>query len=206
MLKTPTLLALLVLAWAPHCYGGDQHDHGGNGHGGDGQNHGEDNNHGGNGHGDDHHGGGHHGDHVTFFCTRQLSFGEIAANNGGTVVVAPMAFPPRVSTGSVTLPASSMSTSAKCHAIALPPFPVRTVMYSVSFPGDGVVKLSGPAGANMAVNKILGAANGPGQNPMQSSFLSTFSGTFYVGATLHVGPNQPSGNYSGTINASIDWP
>lgn len=123
--------------------------------------------------------------------TGALAFGKFVARSGGTVVVSATGV--RSAGGSVMLVPSGTGAAAQ-FAVSGDP----NATYSITLPADGVVTLAS-GGNSMAVNaftsspSLIGLLNAGGTD------------TVSVGATLNVGSNQATGNYSGSFNVTVNY-
>lgn len=121
-----------------------------------------------------------------------LSFGRFAAGSGGSVVIAPSGA--RSVTGSAVLLSSGPGAAARFEVSGDPD---RT--YSVTLPANGAHSLS-RAGANaMPLTNFSSSPGASGQ--LNASGKQTLT----VGASLNVGPGQPSGSYSGSFTVYVDY-
>jgi spore coat protein U-like protein len=128
-----------------------------------------------------------------------LSFGSFVASNGGTISVSPTGV--RSQTGTVGL--ITLRSNSSAAQISLSGGPSNAI-FSLGLPADGVAALelvggSGGRGTAMPLSKFVSSL---GPSPTLTS-----SGTqqFSVGATLQVQPNQPVGDYSATINVTVQF-
>ena len=110
-----------------------------------------------------------------------LSFGNVAVSNSGTVELTPTGT--RTSTGGVTFPADIGNVAAATFIVT----GGGNYTYSVTLP-SGVTTIDDNASHTMTVS---GWTSNPGSN-------GTLEGTstLYVGATLNVGASQVSGVYN----------
>jgi len=137
----------------------------------------------------------------TLRVTQGLSFGGFAAGNGGTITVSPGAFGVRSQTGAVGLFRLRGSHSAAQFSIW---GGSSGAVFSLSLPADYAAKL-----------ELVGASGGSSASMPLTNFVSSLGpsptlkpdGTqqFSVGATLQVQPNQPVGDYSATINVTVQF-
>lgn len=120
-----------------------------------------------------------------------LAFGKFVAGSGGTVAVSANGV--RSASGGVMLVPSGTGAAAQ-FAVSGDP----NLTYSISLPTDGVAALT--SGTNsMAVNTFT-------SSPSLTGTLSAGgTDTVSVGATLSVGSNQATGNYSGSFNVTVDY-
>ncbi len=123
--------------------------------------------------------------------TNDLRFGNVAAGSSiGTVVQSPTGT--RTKTGGVTL--SNVNAGGPAS------FTVSgdgSASFAITLPGSAVTLSDG--GTNtMTVDTFT-------SNPSGSGTLSGGSQSVAVGATLHVGANQPAGAYTGTFSVSVDY-
>jgi hypothetical protein len=123
--------------------------------------------------------------------TQLLTFGKFAAGSGGSVTVSPAGA--RSAGGGVVL-VSSGGGSAALFSVSGDP----NLTYAISLPANGAVSLA--AGANiMAVSNFSSSPSPTGQ--LNAGGTQTLS----VGATLSVGTNQPTGNYSASFDVFVDY-
>lgn len=132
-------------------------------------------------------------------ATQGLSFGSFVASNGGTISVSPAGV--RSQTGTVGLITLRSNSSAAQFTITGGP---SNAVFSLGLPADRAAGL-----------ELVGGAGGRGTAMPLTNFVSslgpsptlTLSGTrqFSVGATLHVQSNQPVGDYSATINVTVQF-
>ncbi len=120
-----------------------------------------------------------------------LRFGNVAAGSSvGTVVLT--ATGTRSKTGGVTL--SNVNTGGPAS------FTVSgdgTATYAITLPSTPTTLTDGGTN-NMTVDTFTSQPAGTGA-------LTGGTQTLTVGATLHVGANQPAGNYTGTFSVSVDY-
>lgn len=131
----------------------------------------------------------------TFSSSQALAFGRFVAGTGGTIKVPPLTGAVRTITGGVTLLNSTVTAASFTITDNSAKYASATV--TITLPSDGTVSLSN--GTNqMAVNSFT-------SNPSGTGVMSGGSLTFLVGATLTVGANQPSGNYSGSFSVTVNY-
>jgi len=119
--------------------------------------------------------------------TVDLTFGKFVAGSGGSVVISPAGV--RSATGGVVLVPSGAGAAAQ---FSVSKTGGNTKTYTITLPADGVVSLV--SGANStAVNTFTSS---PSAN---ITLAGTTEQTIFVGATLTVGSNQPSGSRSGSV-------
>ncbi len=123
-----------------------------------------------------------------------LSFGNIAPSSTsvGTVELTPAASPTRTPTGA-TLPATTGTISAASFKVD----GVAGYTFALQLPGT-ITLLSGTDQMTIDSWKTSFAAG--------SQLIGTLTGgtnTFFVGGTLHMIANQPSGNYSNSTDLKI---
>lgn len=124
---------------------------------------------------------------------RPLAFGKFVAGTGGTVSVAPGGA--RGQTGGVLLLSSAASSADFLLRDDHPDNASNIVV--VTLPPPGTVVLT--SGANsMALTAFT-------SNPQAPSPLAGGSMTLSIGASLSVAPNQPRGNYSGSIPITVEY-
>jgi hypothetical protein len=132
-------------------------------------------------------------------ATRGLSFGSFVASNGGTITVSPLGV--RSQTGTVGLITLRSNSSAAQFSISGGP---SNATFSLGLPADraAALELMGGAGGRGTAMPLTNFVSSLGPSPTLTS-----SGTqqFSVGATLHVQPNQPVGDYSATINVTVQF-
>ena len=127
---------------------------------------------------------------LTVTNTSALQFGQIAANNGGTVSVN--------ANGSASASGSIVSTGTRAPAtFAVTGSPNASVI--VTLP-SGPINLTRSGGSEtMAVSAFNTAPSGGFQ------LDSSGAGSFAVGGTLTVAANQASGSYSGSFSVSVEY-
>lgn len=135
-----------------------------------------------------------------------MDFGDIVPTvSGGTVVISPSATPTCTTTGGLV-------RSGFCLAPVFNGNAFYQADLRVMRPNGNKITLTGPGGATMEVNSFTFNSTGTtvylGTNGANSRFRveaadGTF--TFYVGATLQVGPNQAPGIYSGTFDIRFTY-
>jgi hypothetical protein len=131
---------------------------------------------------------------VTFASTQPLAFGRFVAGSGGSITVSPSGA--RSPSGGVILLQSSASAASFTFTDTNPP--KSKTNFVITLPPDASVVLS--SGTNQMK---LGTFT---STPATVSPI-TVNGTLQmsVGATLTVAPNQPKGNYSGSLSVSVDY-
>lgn len=129
--------------------------------------------------------------------TADMSFGRFAAAAGGTIVLAPSGA--RSSTGSVVLLNSPLTP------------PSSAAVFTVSDNAQGQTRrmliITLPAAGQHALS------DGTTSMPLSNFTSNLASGmtmggaphTLQVGATLSVAPNQPPGNYAGTVSIIVEY-
>lgn len=123
--------------------------------------------------------------------TQPLAFGSLVAGSGGNVTVSPASV--RSASGGVVLVPSGPGAAAQFSVTGDP-----SATYAISLPANGVVSLT--SGANsIAVNTFTSSPN------LTGTLSIGGSQTLYVGATLDVGSNQPSGSYSGSFSVTVNY-
>lgn len=137
----------------------------------------------------------------TLMMTQGLSFGSFVAGGGGTITVSPGAIGLRSRTGSVGLITSRGTFSAAQFSIS---GGSAGAAFSLGLPADHATRLelvgaSGGVGASMPLSLFTSSL---GPNP---TLRPDGSQQFSVGATLLVQPNQPVGDYSATINLTVQF-
>lgn len=128
--------------------------------------------------------------------TQALAFGSFAAGSGGSVTVSPAGV--RSAGGGVVLLSAGAGAAAQFSVTGDP-----NLTYSITLPANGVVSLTS-GGNSMAINNFT---SNPVATSASTGLLSAGgSQTLSVGATLSVGSNQPSGNYSGSFDVIVNYP
>lgn len=123
--------------------------------------------------------------------TQSLAFGSLVAGSGGSITVSPASV--RSASGGVVLVPSGPGAAAQFSVTGDP-----SATYAISLPANGVVSLT--SGANsIAVNTFTSSPN------LTGTLSIGGSQTLYVGATLDVGSNQPSGSYSGSFSVTVNY-
>lgn len=127
---------------------------------------------------------------ITLTNTQGLAFGNIAASAAvGTVTVSPAGI--RTNTGGVTPSAIGTFNNA---------------VYTATGEVNATYSISLPASVNIASGANTMMVNGFTSDPTPTGLIGAGgSQTINVGATLNVGANQPSGDYSGTYNVTIAY-
>ncbi len=123
-----------------------------------------------------------------------MNFGNIAVNNsGGTVILDPSGS--RTGTGGVTLPAIAGSVNAASFDIS----GTALLTYGITLPIAGCTLSSG--GNTMSIDTFTSTPSTTGAlNGIGTQILN-------VGATLHVGGTQTSGNYTsgGSFTVTVNY-
>lgn len=126
-------------------------------------------------------------------CFQSMIFGSIiACSAAGTVRMDPDGT--RSTTGCVSV--IGPSSHARC-ILTGSLFPVRPMQISISAPTFTIS--NGTSHMNVNGFDLNTAGNGP------TITLTAFITVVGIGATLHVGANQPSGNYSGTATINVNY-
>jgi len=125
--------------------------------------------------------------------TQGLSFGSFVAGGGGSITVPPVG--PRTKTGNVVLITSRGAFNAAQFSILGGP---SNTAFSIRFSEDSFYSLKS-GGAPMPLTKFVTSL---GPSP---TLRSDGTQQFYVGATLLVPPNQPTGEYIATINFTVQF-
>lgn len=127
-----------------------------------------------------------------------LGFGSFAAGSTtGTVTVSTNGT--RSKTGGVTLMGSGGVTAAQFDVTGS-----GTLTYSVSWTGSSTTLTSGSDSMTFTrVADLTGAGAVTGD--VTSGALSAGAQSIYVGGVLDVAVNQPAGNYSGTVSATVEY-
>jgi hypothetical protein len=125
-------------------------------------------------------------EHIDINKTGDLNFGNIVANAGGSVTIAPDGS--RSSTGDVVLPSTTPGTitAAKFEVSGADNATYSIVVTSSSFNVTFGVN-------SMLVDNIL---TNKGDSPTTGTLDATGDDEITVGATLTVGANQPAGVYT----------
>jgi hypothetical protein len=126
---------------------------------------------------------------MTVTATRALAFGQFAATTAGTITVSPTGA--RSRTGGVMLLTSTASSAAISVTDNLP----HDTSCSIALPADNSVSLS--SGANQMQLKTF-TSSPSGVGPLSGGAMQ-----FTVGATMTVNANQPKGNYSGSVQVTV---
>lgn len=126
--------------------------------------------------------------------TAHMNFGSVVAGGTlGTVVLSAGASPTRTGTGGTTL-GSATSVSSAIFAVTGEP----SNTYAITLPSSPVTINDG--GANdMTVDTFTSSPSGTG------TLDGSGAQTLYVGATLHVAANQPTGVYTGTFTVTVTY-
>lgn len=128
---------------------------------------------------------------IAISSTQQLAFGSMVAGAGGSVTVGISPLGRSASGGVFVLPSGTW-TAASFRVTG-----DASATYSISLPANDVVMLS--SGANtMAVNNFT-------SNPASGTLDINGSQNVMIGATLNVGSNQPTGNYSGSYTVTVNY-
>lgn len=132
-------------------------------------------------------------------ATRGLSFGSFVASNGGTITVSPTGL--RSQTGTVGLITLKSNSSAAQFAIKGGP---SNAAFSLGLPADNAARLElvGGAGGSSASMPLAKFVSSLGPSP---TLRSDGTQDFSVGATLLVQSNQTVGDYSATINVTVQF-
>jgi hypothetical protein len=122
--------------------------------------------------------------------TQGLVFGNIASSAAiGTVTITPAGV--RTSTGGVTPSAIGTFNNA---------------IYNATGEGNATYSISLPASTSITSGANSMTVNGFTSSPTPTGTLSAGgTQTITVGATLNVGANQVTGNYTGTYNVTIAY-
>jgi hypothetical protein len=134
---------------------------------------------------------------VTFTTNRSLVFGRFVAGAGGTIIISTAGA--RTRTGGVALVASTgASTPSSANFTYTDTSPGKASAGCViSLPADGSVTLT--SGASTMTLRAFTSNPAPTAGALSGGTL-----TFSVGATLTVGANQATGNYSGSVPMTIN--
>ena len=128
---------------------------------------------------------------ITISADRDLAFGSIAPGPaGGSVTIDPAGG--RTAAGVVVLGSGFGAASYTVRIAGGNPH------YSISLPSS--VSLQGPGVATMVVDTFVSTPAGTGKVDPSAGRI----GTLAVGATLRVGPNQPSGSYSAPFLVTVN--
>lgn len=126
--------------------------------------------------------------------TSGLAFGKFSAGAGGTITVDVNGA--RTRSGGVMLLSSGAGTAA-AFGIRDPDAANLNKTYIITLPANGTVTLA--SGSNtMAVNNFI-------SNPSGTGIMTAGTQPLTVGATLSVGANQPTGNYSGSFSVTVNY-
>lgn len=129
---------------------------------------------------------------ISITRTAHLNFGDVVSGaSTGTVVLDASASPTRTATGGTTL-GNSTTVSSGIYTVT----GEGSSTYSITLPSSPVTLTSG--GNNMTIDTFTSSPSGTGQ-------LSSGTQTLYVGATLNVGANQPTGAYTGTFDVTVTY-
>lgn len=120
-----------------------------------------------------------------------LSFGAIVAGSGGGTVTVSTAGVRSCAAGVTCLPQSA----AKAAEYSISGDPVTSYVITLA----AAATLSDGAGQMMTVDAFQSSSGGSG------TLDSSGTGTFSVGATLHVGPGQPMGAYAGSFDVMVEY-
>jgi hypothetical protein len=126
---------------------------------------------------------------VTVTSSSALVFGKFAATTAGTITVSPTGA--RSRTGGVML----LTSTASAAAFSVSDNLTHDTSCSIALPADNSVSLS--SGANQMQLKAF-TSNPSGVGPLSGGALQVT-----VGATMTVNANQPKGNYSGSIQITV---
>jgi hypothetical protein len=128
---------------------------------------------------------------LALVSTRPLVFGKFIAGTGGTVSIA--ANGGRTRGGNVVLLPSSPSSAG----FLVTDKGNKNLALIVTLPSNTGVVLT--SGANRM--SVTGFSSDKGLTPI----LQNGSLALSIGATLNVGPNQPRGNYTGSIPVTVEY-
>lgn len=127
--------------------------------------------------------------------TRGLNFGRFAALTGGAITIN-AATGARTKTGTVVLMNSPTAAQATYNVSKSKNGNVSQTV-SITLPANNIVKMN--SGANqMSVNNFVASPATITSVPNGGMVLS-------VGATVSVANGQPSGNYAGTFNITVNY-
>jgi hypothetical protein len=134
---------------------------------------------------------------VTLTTNRQLVFGRFVAGAGGTIVVSPTGA--RSRTGGVALVSSTggSAPSSASFTYSDNSAPKASAACVITLPADGSVTLS--SGTNKMTLRTFTSTPAATGGALSGGTL-----TVTVGATLTVGANQASGNYSGSVPLTMN--
>ncbi len=128
---------------------------------------------------------------ITISADRDLTFGSIAPGPvGGSVTIDPAGG--RTAAGVVVLGSGFGAASYTVRISGGNPH------YTITLPSS--VLLQGPGAANMTVDTFVSSPSGTGMVDPSIGRV----GRLDVGATLRVGPNQPSGSYSAPFLVTVN--
>lgn len=131
---------------------------------------------------------------INLSSTRGLDFGRFVAGTGGTVTVSPSGV--RSRTGGVILLTSPAAGQAT-FSVSRSSNGGSNKAVIISLPANGSVRLTSGS-SSMAVDAFVSSPASLLSIPLTGTTLS-------VGATLTIGANQPSGNYSGSIPLIVNF-
>lgn len=134
---------------------------------------------------------------ISIVKAADLAFGSFAAGGTlGTVTVSTNGT--RSKTGGVTLLGSG-ATAAKFDVTGS-----GTLAYSISWTGSSTSLTSG--GDSMTFTRVADLTGaGAVTGDVSSGALTAGAQSIYVGGVLDVAVNQPAGNYSGSISATVEY-
>lgn len=128
----------------------------------------------------------------TLTPTRDLALGRFVAAGGGTVVVSPAGV--RSKTGAVVL-LSGGTVSSAAFTLSESGNGKSLAWTSIGLPASATLTSSG--GATMTLTNFTSTP--------AATFVGSTLTQLTVGATLNVGPNQATGNYSGSFAVTVDY-
>lgn len=137
---------------------------------------------------------------ITITKTLDLNFGKFmsgAAAAAGTVVVGTNNA--QSATGGVTTSAA-LGASARAATFTVTGEPLST--YALTYPAQ--TNLAGP-GTDMTIGSFTQAVDVGTLIAGVGTFTAAGSQVLSVGATLTVGANQTSGNYTGTLDVAVNY-
>ncbi len=128
---------------------------------------------------------------LTVTSLAQLSFGKIAANSGGSVILSPAGS--RTRTGSVAILTSETGSAARFRLQGN-----AGLAYIVTLPLDNDVILTSGGNSMSLTDFTISPANPGNLDGAGEQIIS-------LGATLNIGSLKPPGEYSGTISFTVDY-
>ena len=136
--------------------------------------------------------------------TSDLAFGTIIADPDGDTIIVNAQGQSNTNNTPITTytPGNSSTATGVSSGLVEISIGASGVTVTVIYPADGAVLLSDIAliGVDMAVSDIV-------TNSAPNTFISGATGSHYihVGGVLTIGKNQAAGDYSGTMDISLDY-